>query len=130
MDSKTETRSDEEFYLRYRLDWMSDDQWECYQMLGDLYLGFHHVHGKLHEHGTGIALNTHHHQMATYDFSRLTEAVVMSHDRMIRFSIEPSGPGMLKLVLFKRHTRDGSMYERHPTMEDAIKSIRGASNAK
>lgn len=109
----------------YRKDWMTDDQWECYQFLADLFLGFHHLHGKLHEWGRGIKLNTTQTgSMATFDFDGLTRAVVMAHDRMIRFSIEPSGPGMLGLVCFKRHKREGFMSERHPTIEDAIKRIR------
>lgn len=111
-----------------RLDWMSDDQWECYQMLGNLFFGFHHITGKLHEWGGGIRLNaTNVDSFATFDFDGLTRAVVMAHDRMIRLEICPSGPGMLGITLFKRHAREGRMHERHPTMEDAIKTIREAN---
>jgi hypothetical protein len=112
-------------YTAYRKDWMSDDQWECYLMLADLYYGFHHVTGKLHKWGTGIRLNTHQvGGFATFDFDKLTRAVVMAHDRKIRFGVYPSGPGMLGLELYKRHARTGLMRERHPTIEDAIKAIR------
>ena len=111
-----------------RLDWMSDDQWECYQMLGDLFFGFHHVTGKLHKWGTGIRLNTRNvDSFATFDFDRLTRAVVMAHDRMIRLEICPSGPGMLGITLFKRHAREGRMHQRHPTIEEAISVIRGVN---
>lgn len=107
--------------MNHRKDWMTDDQWECYQMLADLFLGFHHIHGKIHEWGKGIKLNcTCVNNFATFDFDGLTRAVLMAHDRMIRFEIEPSGPRMLGLVLHKRHSREGSMYERHPTIEEAI----------
>jgi len=113
------------YNARHKKDWMSDDQWECYQMLADIYFGFHHIHGKLHPWGSGIKLNTYQvGSFATFDFDGLTRAVVMSHDRMIRLEIVPSGPGMLGLVLFKRHKRDGSMYERHPTIEQAIERCR------
>ena len=96
-------------------------------MLGDLFFGFHHVTGRLHEWGTGIRLNTTSvGYFATFDFDRLTRTVVMAHDRMIRVEICPSGPGMLGLVLFKRHTREGPMHQRHPTIEEAISAIRGA----
>lgn len=109
---------------RRHYPWMTDDQCECYSMLCDLFSGEHHVSGKLHEWGTGIALNTYQvGAFSTFDFDKLTRAVLMAHDRMIRFSIEPSGPGMLKLTFFKRHTRDGRMCERHPTIEEAIKRL-------
>lgn len=104
-----------------RLDWMTDDQWECYQMLADIFLGFHHIYGKLHEWGSGIKLNTSYtSSLATFDFDGLTRAVIMAHDRMIRMEIVPSGPGMLGIVLHKRHKREGLMSERHPTIEEAI----------
>lgn len=111
--------------MSYRKDWMTDDQWECYQMLADLFMGFHHIHGKLHEWGKGIKLNcTHVSHFATFDFDGLTRAVLMAHDRHIRFCIEPSGPGMLGLVLHKRD-RDGEhMWQRHPTIEQAIEQFK------
>ena len=110
----------------YRKDWMTDDQWECYQMLADIFLGFHHIQGKLHEWGRGIKLNTTYtNSLATFDFDGLTRAVIMAHDRMIRMEIVPSGPGMLGIVLHKRHKREGRMSEYHPTIETAIKRIRG-----
>lgn len=110
----------------YRKSWMSDDQWECYQMLADVFGGFHHVHGGLHPWGGGIALNSYQaaSKLATFDFDYLTTAVILAHDRMIRFSVESSGPRMVKLVLHKRHTREGQMSERHPTIEDAVSRVR------
>lgn len=111
---------------KHRYDWMTDDQWECYKMLADLYLGFHHITGKLHEWGDGIKLNTSNvGSFASFDFDRLTRAIVMAHDRIVRIEIVPSGPGMLGIILHKRHKREGRMHERHPTIEDAINTIRG-----
>lgn len=109
----------------YRKEWMSDDQYACYEFLSQLFLGWHHIHGKLHEWGDGIKLNTSQTgSFATFDFDGLTRAVVMAHDRMIRLEISPSGPGMLGLICHKRHCREGRVYERHPTIEEAIKRIR------
>jgi len=110
-----------------RFPWMNDDQWECYRMLCALYGGDHHVFGIVREDGrTGININTRQTgSMATFDFCMLTRAVLMAHDRCIRFSIEPSGPGMLRLCLHKRHLREGRMHERHPTMEEHIQILRG-----
>ena len=109
----------------YRKEWMSNDQWSCALFLADLFFGFHHVHGEIKQCGRGIQLNSRNSNWAaTFDYDGLTRAVVMAHDRMIRFEIEPSGPGMLKLRLWQRHTREGRMYERHPTLEDAVEDIR------
>lgn len=83
--------------------------------------------GKLHPCGqSGLYINSTNfgNRAATYDFSALTKAVVLAHDRMIRFSIEPSGPGMLKLFAHKRHARSGRMHERHPTIEEAVSEVR------
>ncbi len=68
---------------------------------------------------------TWHGRLATYDFDGLTRAVVMAHDRCIRFEVGPSGPGMVRLMVHKRHSRDGNMYERHPTLEEHVAEIRG-----
>lgn len=105
---------------------MNADQLECFELLCDIHGGGNHLFGKIHPCGeSGIYINsTCTHYMSTFDYSNLTRAVVLAHDRMIRFEIEPSGPRMLKLIAHKRHSRDGRMHERHPTIEDAITDIR------
>jgi hypothetical protein len=116
---------DHEFY-RQHYDWMTDDQYECFEMLSDLFYGPHHVIGKVKPCGTGIEISSQNagNKFATFDFNHMTRAVVLSHDRMIRFAIEPSGPGMLRLILHKRHKRYGRMYERLPHLEQHIAEIR------
>lgn len=105
--------------------WMTADQVECLEMLCDLYRGYHHVYGKIRPNGDkGIEINSRHNTFATCDFNTLTRAVVMAHDRCIRFCIEPSGPGMLRLFLHKRHTRMGCSTERHPFLEEQVADIR------
>jgi len=105
--------------------WMSDNQFKCFGMICDLVGGEHHLCGKVKECGpNGIEVNCTNNGWSTYDFNLLTNAVIMAHDRMIRFEIKPSGPGMLKLLLHKRSSREGRMYEKHPTMEDAINRLR------
>ena len=109
-----------------RKDWMDDTQWECSKFLADLFGGFHHLYGKTHEVRDGLYINCtcSSNHFATFDFDYLTRAVIMAHDRCIRFSIEPSGPGMLQLWATKRTCREGNVSERHPTLEEAIKRIR------
>ena len=121
--------TDDEKY--YREDWMTDDQWSCWQFIGDLFCGFHHVDGKPKDSGPhGIQVSTHQcHRFCTFDFDRLTRAVVMAHDRCIRFGVGSSGPRMIKLYVHQRHKRDGRMSERHPTMEDAVAMIRNGRSA-
>jgi len=108
--------------------WMTDDQFECFDMLCDLFGGAHHIQGKVKPCGAGIETNSRHCGFSTFDYNTLTKAVVFAHDRCIRFGIEPSGPGLLKLCLHKRHQRDGRMYERHPTLEEHANSIRGVEH--
>jgi hypothetical protein len=107
-----------------REPWMTDDQWECAQMFADVVGGFHHITGTIKPHGEGIKVSDYSGRWATFDFDRLTRLVVLAHDRMIRACVEPSGPRMIGVTLWKRHTREGSMFERHPTMEQAIATHR------
>lgn len=107
--------------------WMNEAQRECYEMLSDLCFGENHIGGKVvpcGDSGIQISLRSGF-SAATFDFNGLTRAVVMAHDRCIRFEIYPSAPKSLGLRLHKRSGRDGRMHERHPTLESAVKDIRG-----
>lgn len=108
----------------YRKDWMSDGQWACANFLAAFFRGWHHVPTKIKECGKGIEINFRPHGMATYDFDNLTRLVLMAHDKMVRVDIQGSGPSMIKLMLHKRDSREGSMYERHPTIEDVLSQWR------
>ncbi len=63
--------------------------------------------------------------ISTFDFDELTRLVIAAHDECVRVAICHSGPGMVKIRLWPRLNRDGEFYEKHPTMEDAIKLFRG-----
>lgn len=104
--------------------WMSDDQIECYEMLVDIFAGGHHLDGKVKDFGKGIQMSTWQ-DFSTFDFARLTDAVFLAHDRCIRFEIQSSGPGMIRLCLWKRHNREGGeFWDRHPTIETALARYR------
>ena len=103
-------------------NWMSPDQRDCYKLLCDLYFGEHHVVWTVKPCGKGIEVNVWG-ELATYDFDCLTRAVIMAHDRAIRFAVRASGPGKVKLQIHKRQ-REGDMFERHPTIEEAIARFR------
>jgi len=104
---------------------MTPDQKECYELLCDLWNGEHHLPGDIYEFGNGIAINSFH-SMSTYDFSDLTKFVVLCHDRCVRGEIFPLAPRYLRIALHKRHTRDGSIFEKHPTLEKMTELLRGA----
>lgn len=116
--------SDTNFDEKYRQDWMSDDQFECAKMLRDLFGGWHHIDGPIKQFGDGVQHNASPNWFSTFDFNLLTRLVFMAHDRCIRASVDPSGPGLIKVTLFKRHTREGSMSQRHPTLDEAIQIYR------
>lgn len=62
--------------------------------------------------------------LSTFDFDELTKLVVLSHDRMIRISINAVAPHRMQLLFHQRKTRIGSISERMPTMEEHIEIIR------
>lgn len=64
--------------------------------------------------------------LATYDFDPLTRLVIGAHEHCIRVCVEPSAPQYLKIGMWPRK-RDGSMFERHPSIEDAIAEWRAAA---
>lgn len=112
----------------YRADWMSDDQWACAQMFADVVGGFHRIGGTFRPQGRGIKIHSNSRMWATWDHNLLTRLVILGHDRTIRVELRPSGPGMIGFALWKRHSRDGEMHERHPTMEEAITHHRSEPN--
>lgn len=64
--------------------------------------------------------------LATYDYDHMTRFVVLAHDRCIRVDIAPAANRFLYIYMHPRD-REGDMSRRHPTIEDAIKRVRGAN---
>jgi len=62
--------------------------------------------------------------MATFDFNGLTRLVFLAHDHCIRIEIAPLNPQLLRVLFHPRHVREGSICERHPTLEQAVASYR------
>jgi hypothetical protein len=103
---------------------MTEDQKKCYELLCDAFYGAHHLQGNVVPWGFGIKLNRATNDLATFDFNELTTLVVLAHYRCIRIAITQSGPHKLGITAHARKGRSGGVSERHPTIEDAIKSIR------
>ena len=63
--------------------------------------------------------------LATFDDDRLTRIVLASHRYGLRAEIDNHGMRGLKILLHNRPSRNGRMWERHPTIEQAIQLILG-----
>lgn len=106
----------------YRQDWMTDDQWLLSLFLCRLFRGFHHC-PEIKQSNCGnrnISINTRTQYFANYDYDYLTKMVIMAHNWGVRVAITGSAPGMFKIMLWKRHVRDGDISERMPTIEHMV----------
>ena len=110
----------------HRQEWMSDDQWLLSLFLCRLFRGFHHC-PEIKQSNCGqrnIAVNTRTSYFANYDYDYLTKMVIMSHNWGVRCSVSGSGPGMFKITLWKRHSRDGDVCDRMPTIEEMVNTYK------
>lgn len=58
-------------------------------------------------------------RLSTWDFSDLTRLVFLAHDYCIRVEISPLSRTTVRMT-FHQRKRDGSMSQRHPTLEQAV----------
>jgi hypothetical protein len=97
-------------------------------VLAQAFRGIHHC-GKIKKYDVGTINEmwetNQYGGMATYDFDQLTRLVIAAHDECVRVEISHSGPGLIKIRLWARENRGGKFFEKHPTMEEAIKLFRG-----
>jgi hypothetical protein len=102
---------------------------EAMDFFSELYGGQHHIPGyKVHPWGEGWMVKHDTGELATFDHNMLTRLVLMAHDYCYRASISAHGPGRLKICLFRRFIREGKIFYRHPTIEQAIDQHRDASH--
>ena len=62
--------------------------------------------------------------LSTFDFSHLTELVVLAHDRCVRLTVKSAGPRGLHLEFHERNARQGALPLHIPFMEDHLHEIR------
>lgn len=119
--------SEIEFYKKH-WSWMTDEQWECVKLLCLLFRGFHHMTGKPKPiYRSGVEYNFRCSDLSTYDYDYLTRTVLLAHKYCIRASINPSGPNMLKMCLWKRASKsmkDAKISKRHPDLNHLIERAR------
>lgn len=61
--------------------------------------------------------------LSTYDFSDLSQLVIVCHDECVRLEISAHTFQHLKLMFHQRQ-REGGINERHPTIEKQIEAVR------
>lgn len=100
-------------------------------ILGTVWQGLYHIQSNLKKvdwkNPEYIEINIESPQLATWDYNRLTQLVVLCHDNCIRMSVEPCNFRILKFYFHQRKGRTGHGWERHPSLEDHIKMIREQS---
>jgi hypothetical protein len=62
--------------------------------------------------------------MHTWDSNQLTLLVLLAHEMCVRVEVKPCNMQYLKLCFSPRDCRDGDIYKRHPTIEQAAASLR------
>ena len=97
---------------------------EATDFFSEFYYGEHHIpKHQVHEFGHGWMVKHDRGDLATFDYNDLTRLVIMAHDKCYRASISPLSKSTLQIAILKRE-REGSMSERHPTLEQAIEKLR------
>lgn len=102
---------------------------EATQFFSDFYFGEHHIPGyKPKEFGYGWSVNHDRGDLATFDYNQLTRLVFMAHERCIRVSVEAVRNGIIRIAIWKRSGREGSIDMRHPTIEKALETFSNKLN--
>ena len=93
-------------------------------VLATAFRGIHHVPGwrQRKPFGEGLTVTVIA-DLSTFDGDYLTRLVVAAHEECVRMTVDPGGPRRLCLRFWSR-MREGRLYERHPTIEQAVASVR------
>lgn len=105
---------------------MSDLGKNVADLLGELFLGIYHQDRqalKVDWTNPSYIEIVIYGEMSTFDYDHLTRLVFLAHDYAIRVEIQAAAPRYLRLI-FSQRTREGDIYRRHPTIEDALTSWR------
>lgn len=99
------------------------DKQVAIDFFSEFYYGEHHIPGKIKECGRGWSVNHDKGSLSTFDFNQLTRLVLMAHEKCIRVEVIPIRNYILQIAIHQRK-REGSMIERHPTIEQAIEDFK------
>jgi hypothetical protein len=110
-------------------------------ILGQVYGGLYHLPDVTSQrwfepHGVFVRLHAGH-ELASFDGSELTALVVLCHDAAIRFAVSVQRvrrrceetrrsyvQSVLALSFHQRRHGEGHLFERHPTMDEAVERFR------
>ena len=96
-------------------------------LLSDLFVGLYHIPARSlrrvdwkNQHHIEFVTDV---NLATFDGPQLTRLVFLAHDYCVRVDVQPASPRYLRLV-FHRRQRNGGIFQRHPTIEQAVSDWR------
>lgn len=103
----------------------SEVGYRCANLLARLVGGLHHVdHDSAKKaewsNARHVSINMGNENFATFDFNTLTRLVFLAHELCIRVELRAVRGCIIQLMMHPRHTREGGMCERHPTIEQAL----------
>lgn len=97
--------------------------------LGDVYLGIYHIDqrtlSRVDWSNPQLIEIMLYGYLSTFDSDILTRMVLLAHDRLLRLEFRGTGPGYIRLMITQRKSRDGSLFDRCPTMEEHVALLRG-----
>jgi hypothetical protein len=91
---------------------------EAIKFFAEFFKGEHHIPVGLKPWGEGWCVNTKI-CLSTFDSNDLTRLVLMAHEYAVRVELIQAGLAGIKIVIHQR-TREGRMFERHPTIEQVL----------
>ena len=99
------------------------------ELLGRWYGGIYHANPKYMKEADWTSEDyiqlKYHGTLSTFDGDDLTRLVFLAHDLAIRVEISAvGGPSKLMRLVFYNRQRDGDWFNRHPSMEEALKAWR------
>lgn len=102
-------------------------EWNDNQLLASYALarlkgGYHHL-GKIKECGSNGVETSIYGTISTFDFTDMTDAVLLAHQMGVRLEVASSGPRMLKIMAHTRISSDDrkdGIAQRHPTIAGLI----------
>lgn len=100
---------------------------EATAFFSEFYRGEHHIPGfEPKPFGPGWHVKHDRGELSTFDFSDLTRLVIMAHDYCYRVGLQAHAKNTITIAIWKRD-REGSISRRHPTLEQAIETLRVSS---